>query len=531
MNKKGFTLVELLAVIVVLVIVLVIAITRIKKVVDNSSDKTIEANAGVFIKAVNNAASNVNIMEDSIFNDGVISYQQLIDAGVSINGTKPDSGYVIMSNYEVSGSCLTYGNYKITYSNGKFDKPVKGRCGESYAEYAYTGEEKVFEAPMNGVYKLEAWGAQGGSKDASHYGGYGGYTVGYLPLKLGEKIYINVGGRGNSDTVEGNGLGGYNGGGRSGSSGGAGGGGGATSIAFSSGLLSSFSASPKDVILVAAGGAGHATYGCNTSIGGNGGGYIGSPTSNGGTQTAGGTSSGQDNGIFGAGAYNNNTGVSTPGAGAGFYGGGTVANGCTGGGGSSFIGNYRLRNATMYCKDCQEINTETVKTTSVSCAEDEPTENCAKKNSGFARISYYSGNDLSSDRKYLYSIGNEFTSVTGGWVAENTQTNGRTEKLNDSLHIYCSRTGSSGSRYHTANAIDTTGYTKINIVYQIVSQLTSNDYAKLSAWLGPTSFTSPNMAVGIYHESFNIVEESNNLLYIQNVDANMKILQVWLSKD
>ena len=531
MNKKGFTLVELLAVIVVLVIVLVIAITRIKKVVDNSSDKTIEANAGVFIKAVNNAASNVNIMEDSIFNDGVISYQQLIDAGVSINGTKPDGGYVIMNNYEVSASCLTYGNYKITYSNGKFDKPVKGRCGESYAEYAYTGEEKVFEAPMDGIYKLEAWGAQGGSKDASHYGGYGGYTVGYLPLKSGEKIYINVGGRGNDDAVEGNGLGGYNGGGRGGSSGGAGGGGGATSMAFSSGLLSSFSASPKDVILVAAGGAGHASYGCNTSIGGNGGGYIGSPTSNGGTQTAGGTSSGQNNGIFGAGAYNNNTGVSTPGGGAGFYGGGTVANGCTGGGGSSFIGNYRLRNATMYCKDCQEINTETIKTTSVSCAEDEPTENCAKKNSGYARISYYSGDNLSGDRKYLYSIGNEFTDVTGGWLTQNIQGNGRSEKLSDSLYIWASSQGSSESRVYTKNAIDYTGYTKVNVIYEIVSTYTTGTYGGLTLSSGSKDEWFSKRGVGIYYDSVDISSLSSEILYFRDWDVNIKILQVWLSKD
>ena len=99
------------------------------------------------------------------------------------------------------------------------------------------------------------------------------------------------------------------------------------------------------------------------------------------------------------------------------------------------------------------------------------------------------------------------------------------------LRFNCSKTGSSGSRFYTNNFIDTTGYTKIHIVYQIVSQLVSNDYAKLSGWLGPTSFNATNMAAGIYHESFDIVSGSNEKLYFQNYDANMKILQVWLSKD
>ena len=557
MNKKGFTLVELLAVIVVLVIVLVIAITRIKKVVDNSSDKTMEANAGVFIKAVNNAASNVNIMEDSIFNDGVISYQQLINAGVSINGTKPDSGYVIMNNYEVSASCLTYGNYKISYINGKFGKPVKGRCGESYAEYAYTGEEKVFEAPMDGIYKLEAWGAQGGSKDTSYYGGYGGYSVGYIPLKAGEKIYINVGGQGLVPTESGSVAGGYNGGGDSytittSCSNVCGSGGGATSIATKTGLVSSLNSS--DILIIAGGGGGASYRNCSTtdyafSTGGSSGGYNGSSLFNinnywsytaakGGTQTsggAGGTSNGESGavaGSFGQGGQSTRTGGYTcsSGGGGGYYGGG---NGMFigAGGGSSFIGNYRLKNATMYCKDCQEINTETVKTTSVSCAEDEPVENCAKKSSGFARISYYSGDDSSEDRKYLYSVGNEFTSVTGGWVAQNTQGNGRTEKQSNNLHIYCSSTGSSGSRFITSNAIDMSKYKKLHVVYLIANQHVSNTYAYLRINLTGLNYTSPNMAVGYYHEVLDISSINSSQVEFYNWDTDDKIMQVWLAND
>ena len=74
----------------------------------------------------------------------------------------------------------------------------------------------------------------------------------------------------------------------------------------------------------------------------------------------------------------------------------------------------------------------------------------------------------SKDVQYLYSSGNEFNSVTGGWFATNSQSNGRTEKLNNNLHIFCSRTGSSSSRYTTTNSIDMSKYTKLHVVYNIV---------------------------------------------------------------
>ena len=120
MNKKGFTLVELLAVMVVLIIVILIAITRVRKTVDKSADEAIKANAGVVIKAVNAAASNVNIMQHSDLKDGVIGANNLSNYDISISGTKPDDGYFVMEEYEVKLACLIYDGYKIEYNNGNF---------------------------------------------------------------------------------------------------------------------------------------------------------------------------------------------------------------------------------------------------------------------------------------------------------------------------------------------------------------------------------------------------------------------------
>ena len=57
-----------------------------------------------------------------------------------------------------------------------------------------------------------------------------------------------------------------------------------------------------------------------------------------------------------------------------------------GGGGYDYIGNSLLTNKAMYCYNCEESSEESTKTISTTCAEETPTENCAKKGNGYARI-------------------------------------------------------------------------------------------------------------------------------------------------
>ena len=97
-------------------------------------------------------------------------------------------------------------------------------------DYAYTGDVQVFKAPASGYYRLEAWGASGGSDgvlvspDVDTLAGRGAYTSGVIYLEEGTTFYIYVGGQGSYDNaVVTNNLqdsfvwnnGGYNGGGSS----------------------------------------------------------------------------------------------------------------------------------------------------------------------------------------------------------------------------------------------------------------------------------------------------------------------------
>ena len=64
---------------------------------------------------------------------------------------------------------------------------------ETSWEYAYCGEPEFFTAPVNGIYKIDLYGASG-SGYGDYPGGKGGHVCGYLELKKGEILQIQVGG-------------------------------------------------------------------------------------------------------------------------------------------------------------------------------------------------------------------------------------------------------------------------------------------------------------------------------------------------
>lgn len=223
------------------------------------------------------------------------------------------------------------------------------------------GSAQTFEAPCTGNYKLEVWGAQGGSVDANtSNGGKGGYASGDINLEKNKNLYIYVG---NQPTLA---INSYNGGGNTNNSHyPTSDGGGSTDIRLTNGLWNNFD-SLKSRIIVAGAGGGDQGY-SNTSGGAGGGllGYSGTyggqlttpysiPT--GGTQNSGGigdaTIFSGSNGGFGFGG-NGDLDYGGGAGGAGYYGGGGGGNYhhvATGGGGSSFISGY---------SGCNAINTLT----------------------------------------------------------------------------------------------------------------------------------------------------------------------------
>ena len=265
---------------------------------------------------------------------------------------------------------------------------------DSIYEFNYTGYEQEFIVPATGTYKLETWGAQGGSYDNTYHGGYGGYSMGNILLSSGTKLFITVGGQGNNGSL-GQIFGGYNGGGDAStkiayntyyymSSGG-----GATHISITSGELSLLNESE---LLMVSGGGGGASYDNgderHRAAGGNGGGYIGNSASNdhgtaiGGTQQSAGTNGGF--GYGGSGAYSISSG-----GGGGYFGGGSANHdNSPGAGGSGYIGNANLNDKVMYCYDCEESTETSTKTISTTNVSEDPISGYAKIGNGYVRITY-----------------------------------------------------------------------------------------------------------------------------------------------
>jgi len=267
-------------------------------------------------------------------------------------------------------------------------------------EFDYVGNEQTMQIICPGKYKLEVWGAEGGSSQYDTYsnvGGKGGYTTGTVNLKTAQVLYINVGGKGNgvnyqktAGTYTFDDNTGYNGGGyaviHTNNSAHAGGGG-ATHIATTSGLLKNKYTNKNSILIVAGGGGGastHKSYPSYSGDGGSGGGAVAGSgiTSNstcynygtGGTQTTIGsyqvcTTDGQnsrgetipDAADFGLGSnYISNyvaSGYSYSGGGGGYYGGQSGWH-APGGGGSGYISKTEVTDGTMYGYEIDEAYTE-----------------------------------------------------------------------------------------------------------------------------------------------------------------------------
>ncbi len=269
--------------------------------------------------------------------------------------------------------------YTVTYTveEGVVSRTITNEEIEPADEtvtFAYTGEIQSFEAPADGYYHLQVWGARGGNTSSSHKGGQGGYAGGTVILHKGDVLYVAVGGAGASRTSYGNAAGGWNGGGTSkawtgsdaDAKGWGAGGGGATSIQselIADGQLQNYDAHKNAVVIAAGGGGGagqdmgrgqketdsrssswRAPTGDGGGLEGDYGGYgienAHHPT--GGTQTSGGKSKrlaaasgggAMVNAGFGYGAY----GCLNGGGGGGWYGGGAMGRGGFGAGGSGYI--------------------------------------------------------------------------------------------------------------------------------------------------------------------------------------------------
>ena len=374
MKKKGFTLIELLAVIVILAIIALILTPKISNIIISAKEAAYQRSVESILDSAKYYSVEANFNSDDIdypivFTCNGVTCENGYGDKLAFKGETPKSGAVILQNEnEVEAVSLCNSNICLSGTKGNFRTVEPGglACyagrtwGFDYLDENNENRTHAFTVPCTGTYRIELWGAQGGSMEQpDNLGGLGGYTSGEIILTNDTVIYVTVGGQGSNDVVTDATLtGGYNGGGYGSYNDGRGymcaGGGGSTDVRLVTG--DDFD-SLKSRIMVAAGGGGS----CNdrdtfvtitASYGGAAGGLVGydgyadefdeDETGGGATQTEGGTNSAgaQHSGEFYYGCNSPRPDDDRSGGGGGYYGGACGSSNQGGGGGSSFISGH-----------------------------------------------------------------------------------------------------------------------------------------------------------------------------------------------
>ena len=132
-KKNAFTLIELLAIIVILAIIAVITVPIILNIIENSKKGAATNSAYGYKDSVEKyylarLFENTNEQYTTLNETYTISEGKLNTIDIPFEGTIPSSGSLTYENNILTEGCLTIGDYKVTFENGKVVSTEKGTC-------------------------------------------------------------------------------------------------------------------------------------------------------------------------------------------------------------------------------------------------------------------------------------------------------------------------------------------------------------------------------------------------------------------
>lgn len=141
MKKRGFTLVELLAVIVILAIIALIATPVILNVIEKSKKGAAENSAQGYIEAVEKQQAR-NLLDEDTTNDitdGVYKVNDLTIKEVKVKGDKPSEGWVEIEKKQVVSYSIKIGEYVVKYNkkNKKIETTKNGKIATEPIRFKY----------------------------------------------------------------------------------------------------------------------------------------------------------------------------------------------------------------------------------------------------------------------------------------------------------------------------------------------------------------------------------------------------------
>ena len=135
MNKKAFTLIELLAVIIIIGVIAVITIPKVKDSLDNSKKNVAKTSAYGYKKAIKEFVLTQEMNKNKIKLDG--EYDIDIDGNIyneeeyyslEYDGKKPKNGILIYEGNELTYGCITIDKYRANIEDGEVISIEKGTC-------------------------------------------------------------------------------------------------------------------------------------------------------------------------------------------------------------------------------------------------------------------------------------------------------------------------------------------------------------------------------------------------------------------
>ena len=131
-KKNGFTLVELLAIIIILGIIAIITVPIITKTLKESRINAAQDSAYGYVDAVNRLYYSNSLNKRDDVEDGVYTVSELKELGVSVTGSEPSEGWVELENNEVVSYSIKIGDYVITkYSDSDMVVTKDGSIDET----------------------------------------------------------------------------------------------------------------------------------------------------------------------------------------------------------------------------------------------------------------------------------------------------------------------------------------------------------------------------------------------------------------
>ena len=135
LKNKGFTLVELLAVIIIIGVLALVTIPKVKDSLENSKKTTAVTSTIGYTKAIDEYALHQEMEKNNIKLNGIYNinnngklYNNLEEYEFEYDGKKPKNGILVYQDNELVSGCVTIDKYKVTITNGEVANTEKGTC-------------------------------------------------------------------------------------------------------------------------------------------------------------------------------------------------------------------------------------------------------------------------------------------------------------------------------------------------------------------------------------------------------------------